>query len=80
MDPAALRAFGIHEDPRAAIKRVFGYGDELREEMEEADAFTAIVRGYEDDSLPGEDGEAPPPPEPSPVGTTGGQPDGSKAE
>jgi hypothetical protein len=48
--------------------------------MEKADAFTAIVRGDEDDSLPGEDGEAPPPPEPSLVGTTGGQPDGSKAE
>jgi hypothetical protein len=44
LDPAALRTFGIHEEPRAALKRIFGYGDELQHEMEKADAFTNIVR------------------------------------
>lgn len=47
LDPAALRAFGIHEEPRAALRRIFGYGDLLHQEMEKADAFTSIVRGQE---------------------------------
>ena len=42
LDPAALRAFGIHEDPRAAMRRIFGYGNELREEMEKAEVFRSI--------------------------------------
>ena len=48
LDPAALRTFGIHEEPRAALKRIFGYGEELQREMETADAFTSIVREDED--------------------------------
>lgn len=44
LDPAALRAFGIHEDPRAAIRRIFGYGEELHREMEKAEAFATIAR------------------------------------
>jgi putative nucleotidyltransferase with HDIG domain len=47
LDPAALRAFGIHAEPRAALRRIFGYGDLLHREMEKADAFTSIVRGEE---------------------------------
>ncbi|MFH1569267.1 MAG: HDOD domain-containing protein [Gemmatimonadota bacterium] len=54
LDPAALRAFGIHEEPRAALRRIFGYGEELQREMEKADAFTSIVRG----DAPDEGGEA----------------------
>ncbi|MFH1570971.1 MAG: HDOD domain-containing protein [Gemmatimonadota bacterium] len=45
LDPAALRTFGIHEEPRAALRRIFSYGDLLHEEMAKADAFTSIVRG-----------------------------------
>tara|TARA_A100001037_G_scaffold113318_1_gene103218 strand:+ start:314 stop:1324 length:1011 start_codon:yes stop_codon:yes gene_type:complete len=55
LDPAALRAFGIHEEPKAALRRIFGYGEELQAEMERADAFTSIARG--DDGEAG-DGEA----------------------
>ncbi|HJP34167.1 MAG TPA: HDOD domain-containing protein [Candidatus Latescibacteria bacterium] len=33
LDPAALRVFGIHEEPVAALKRIFGYGEELQVEM-----------------------------------------------
>lgn len=49
LDPAALRAFGIHEEPKVAIRRIFGYGDELREAMESAEAFTLIAQGSEED-------------------------------
>ncbi len=55
LDPAALRAFGIHEEPRAAIKRIFNYGDQLQEEMEKADIFTRIARGEEEEADEGED-------------------------
>lgn len=47
LDPAALRAFGIHEEPRAAIRRILGYGELLRQEMGKADAFTSMARGEE---------------------------------
>ena len=50
LDPAALRAFGIHEEPKAALQRIFGYGEELQEEMERADAFTSIARGDDGDT------------------------------
>ncbi len=49
LDPAALRAFGMHEEPRAALRRIFRYGDQLQQEMEKADAFTSIVRGDPED-------------------------------
>ncbi|MDA0333544.1 MAG: HDOD domain-containing protein [bacterium] len=49
LDPAALRAFGIHEEPVAALKRIFSYGDELQQEMERAEAFTNIARGGDGD-------------------------------
>ncbi len=58
LDPAALRTFGIHEEPKAAMRRIFGYGELLHEEMERADAFTKIARG-EDADLGGNDGEVP---------------------
>ena len=74
LDPAALRAFGIHEEPRSAIKRVFGYGDELREEMEKADAFAAIVRGDEEQT-DGSGEEVAAVGEPSLAGTSGGRPE-----
>ncbi len=48
LDPAALRAFGIHEDPKIAIYRIFSYGEQLQEEMEKADIFTRIARGDQD--------------------------------
>ena len=40
LDPAALRAFGMYEEPKAAIKRIFGYGEELHREMEKATLFS----------------------------------------
>jgi len=49
LDPASLRAFGIHEEPRAALYRIFSYGEQLHQEMEKADAFTSIVRGEEEE-------------------------------
>lgn len=49
LDPAALRAFGIHAEPVAALKRIFSYGDELHTEMEKAESFMNIVRGGGDD-------------------------------
>lgn len=61
LDPAALRAFGIHEEPRAALKRIFGYGEELQREMETADAFTSIVR--DDDAVDDAPDDAADPPE-----------------
>ena len=48
LDPAALRVFGMYEEPRAAIKRIFGYGEELHREVEKAEAFAGIVRGAEE--------------------------------
>jgi putative nucleotidyltransferase with HDIG domain len=56
LDPAALRTFGIHEEPKAAIRRIFSYGELLQEEMEKADIFTRIARGEEDGA--GSEGEA----------------------
>ena len=50
LDPAALRTFGIHDDPKIALKRIFGYGDELRAAMESAEAFSSIARGGDEDS------------------------------
>lgn len=65
LDSAAFQVFGIREEPKAALKRIFGYGEELRREMEKADAFTRLARGEEEppppsgeDSDPGE-GETP---------------------
>jgi len=58
LDPAALRAFGIHEEPVAALKRIFGYGDGLNTEMEKAGAFSNIARGGDDDG-PTEDEDTP---------------------
>jgi len=57
LDPASLRTFGIHEEPRAAMKRIWGYGELLQQEMEKADAFTSIVRGEEEEEGGGEDEE-----------------------
>jgi putative nucleotidyltransferase with HDIG domain len=59
LDPAALQIFGIREEPRAALRRIFAYGEELRAEMEKADAFTRLARGEaEEPPPPGEqDGE-----------------------
>jgi hypothetical protein len=54
LDPAALRTFGITEEPRAAMRRIFGYGEQLQQEMEKADAFTRIVRGEEEEAAGGE--------------------------
>ncbi len=69
LDPAALEAFGIREEPRAALRRIFAYGEELRREMEKADAFTRIARGEEEggagsEGETGEDGEDAEDPEP----------------
>ena len=58
LDPAALRTFGIHEEPKTAIKRIFGYGDELRAAMENAEAFSSIARGGEDETEAGVEEEA----------------------
>ena len=55
LDPAALRTFGIHEEPRAALRRIFGYGEQLQEEMAKADAFTSIVRGDDEAEDDGDD-------------------------
>jgi len=49
LDPASLRTFGIHEEPKAAMRRIFGYGELLHEEMERAEAFTSIARGEDTD-------------------------------
>ena len=49
LDPAALRAFGIHEEPVAALKRIFSHGEELQQEMARAEAFTSITRGGDED-------------------------------
>lgn len=50
LDPAALRTFGIHEEPKVAIKRIFAYGDELQAAMESAEAFSSIARSSEEDA------------------------------
>ncbi len=70
LDPAALRAFGIHEEPRSAIRRILRYGEQLRQEMGRADAFTSLVRPDE----PGIDPEKPAatPPEEAAANTEGG--------
>ena len=57
LDPAALRTFGIHEEPKAAMRRIFGYGELLHEEMERADAFASIARGEDSDSDADPDGK-----------------------
>lgn len=76
LDPAALQIFGIREEPKAALRRIFTYGEELRREMEKADAFTRLARGEaEEESSPpaekgGEPGETPQPdedPDPAPL-------------
>jgi putative nucleotidyltransferase with HDIG domain len=73
LDPAALRTFGIHEEPRAALKRIFGYGEELQREMETADAFTNLVREEETkaDGAAAEDDESQA--DPSPADQAGGE-------
>ena len=55
LDPAALRTFGLHEEPKAAMKRIFSYGEQLHQEMEKAEAFTSIIRNGEGEA--GGDGE-----------------------
>ncbi len=57
LDPAALRAFGIHEEPKVAIRRIFSYGELLQEEMAKADIFTQIARGEEKEEEEDEEGE-----------------------
>ena len=57
LDPAALRTFGIHDEPVAAIRRIFGHGEELQREMERAEAFTHIARGGSDDDEDDDGGE-----------------------
>jgi len=61
LDPAALRAFGIHDEPRAAMKRLLAYGNELHAELAKlhaelakADAFASIIRG-DDEAAPVQD-------------------------
>lgn len=54
VDPVALRVFGLHEEPKAAMRRILGYGGQLHAEMAKADAFTRIVQGDDEE----EDGEA----------------------
>lgn len=54
LDPAALRTFGIHDEPRAAMKRLFAHGNELHAEMAKADAFASIIRG-DDEASPAQD-------------------------
>ena len=53
-----MRTFGIHEEPKVAIKRIFGYGDELRAAMESAEAFSSIARGGEDETEADAEGQA----------------------
>jgi len=59
LDPAALRTFGIYDDPKAALYRIFSHGEQLQEEMDKADIFTRIARGEskgkQDDKEEGED-------------------------
>ena len=59
LDPAALRTFGIYDDPKAALYRIFSHGEQLQEEMDKADIFTRIARGQlkgkQDDEEEGED-------------------------
>ena len=50
LDPAALRTFGIHEEPKVAMKRLFALGPQLHVEMEKADAFASIIRGDDDET------------------------------
>jgi putative nucleotidyltransferase with HDIG domain len=57
LDPASLRAFGIHEEPRAALRRIFGYGELLHREMEKAAAFSRLARGEEGEDEEGRGGE-----------------------
>ncbi len=78
LDPAALRTFGIHEEPKAAMRRIFGYGDLLHEEMERADAFTSIARGEGTDPEDNADPDSDPDPGSGPDGNGGGT--GSEAE
>ena len=61
LDPASLQIFGIREEPKAALRRIFTYGEELRREMEKADAFTRLARGESEE-------ETPPPESPSEPG------------
>ena len=64
------RTFGIHEEPKAAMRRIFGYGEFLHEEMERAEAFTSIARGEDTDpdgnDDPDSDGD--PDGDPDPIG------------
>ena len=65
LDPASLRSFGIHEEPRSALRRIFGYGEVLQREMEKADAFASLVRNDGDADDDGEESG-------SPLASTGG--------
>ena len=54
LDPAALRTFGIYDEPKAALYRIFAHGEQLQKEMSKADIFTRIARG-ESEGKEGED-------------------------
>ena len=55
LDPAALRAFGIYDDPKVALYRIFSHGEQLQEEMEKADIFTRIARGESEEEQDAEE-------------------------
>ena len=59
LDPAALRTFGIYDNPKEAIYRIFSHGEQLQEEMDKADIFMRIARGgskgKQDNGKEGED-------------------------
>ena len=45
LDPFALRAIGIRDDPETAMKNIFSLGELLHEEMGKADIFNSIACG-----------------------------------
>mgnify|MGYP001228621782 FL=1 len=45
LDPSALRALGVYEEPHAAMKNIFCLGELLHQEMEKADIFNSIACG-----------------------------------
>ncbi|MBN98439.1 MAG: HD family phosphohydrolase [Gemmatimonadetes bacterium] len=57
LDPAALRIFGMFEEPKTAMRRILSYGEELHQEMDKADVFKSIIKGDEGESRENEGGE-----------------------
>ena len=45
LDPFALRAIGIRDEPETAMKNIFSLGELLHEEMGKADIFNSIACG-----------------------------------